>query len=220
MFYKDIPTLIHRIVIPGFWTTIYMLVIASITCTICGFAFAVILVLTDKKGLRPNRFIYETLSVIINIVRSTPFVILMISIIPLTRLVVGKAIGPNAAIFAITVAASPLVARLIETSLKEVNPGLIESAKSFGASDWQIILYVLIHESIPSIVSNLTLAIVSILGYTAMAGIVGAGGLGAVALTYGYQNFDDAVMYSTVAILVVFVQIIQYVGLAIYRKLK
>lgn len=220
MFYKDVPTLIKRIVIPGFWTTIYMLVMATITCTICGFALAIVLVITDKKGLKPNRFIYEVLSVLINIVRSTPFVILIISIIPLTRLVVGKAIGPNAAIFAITVAGSPLVARLMETSLKEVNPGLIEAAKSFGASDWQIILHVLIHEAIPSIVSNLTLAIVSILGYTAMAGIVGAGGLGAVALTYGYQNFDDAVMYSTVLILIIFVQIIQHTGLVIYRKLK
>lgn len=217
---RSFSELFTRVVVPGFWTTIYMLVIASITCTICGFILAITLVLTDEKGLRPNRVIYETLSVIINTVRSTPFVILMISIIPLTRLVVGKSIGPNAAIFAITVAASPLVARLLETGLKEVNPGLIESAKSFGASDWQIIYYVLIHESIPSIVSQLTLAIVSILGYTAMAGIVGAGGLGAVALTYGYQNFDDTIMYSTVAIMVVFVQIIQHVGLAIYRKLK
>ena len=220
MFYKDVPTLIKRIVIPGFWTTVYMLIIATITCTICGFALAIVLVITDKKGLKPNRLIYETLSVLINVVRSTPFVISIISIIPLTRLVVGKAIGPNAAIFAITVAGSPLVARLMETSLKEVNPGLIEAAKSFGASDWQIIFHVLIHEAVPSIVSNLTLAIVSILGYTAMAGIVGAGGLGAVALTYGYQNFDDAVMYSTVLILIIFVQIIQHTGLVIYRKLK
>lgn len=122
MFYKDVPTLIKRIVIPGFWTTVYMLIIATITCTICGFALAIVLVITDKKGLKPNRLIYETLSVLINVVRSTPFVILIISIIPLTRLVVGKAIGPNAAIFAITVAGSPLVARLMETSLKEVNP--------------------------------------------------------------------------------------------------
>ena len=220
MFYKDIPTLITRIVIPGFWTTVYMLIMATVTCTICGFILAIILVLTDKKGLKPNHFIYESLSILINIVRSTPFVMLIISIIPLTRMVVGKAIGPNAAVFAITVAGSPLVARLLETSLKEVDPGLIEAAKSFGASDWHIILHVLIHEAVPSIVSNMTLAIVSILGYTAMAGIVGAGGLGAVALTYGYQNFDDAVMYSTVLILVIFVQIIQHVGLLIYRKLK
>lgn len=220
MFYKDVPTLIRRIVIPGFWTTVYMLAFASVTCTICGFAIAIVLVLTDKQGLRPNRFIYETLSILINIVRSTPFVILIISIIPITRLVVGRSIGPNAAVFAITVAGSPLVARLMETSLKEVDPWLIEAAKSFGASDWQIVVHVLIHEAVPSIVSNLTLAVVSILGYTAMAGIVGAGGLGAVALTYGYQNFDDRVMYSTVLILIIFVQIIQHVGLAIYQKLK
>ena len=220
MFYQDIPTLIQRIVIPGFFTTIYMLFIATITCTCFGSLLAIILTVTDEKGLKPNRLIYGILSSLINIVRSTPFVITMISIIPLTRLVVGKAIGPNAAIFAITIAASPLVARLLEGSLKEVNTGLIESAKSFGASDFQIIVHVLIHESIPSIVSNLTLAIISILGYTAMAGIVGAGGLGAVALTYGYQNFNDTIMYSTVFILVIFVQIIQYLGLLIYRKLK
>lgn len=220
MFYEDIHSLVQRVVIPGFWTTIYMLIVASITCTICGFLIAIVLVLTDKNGLKPNRFIYAAISVLINIVRSTPFIILMISIIPLTRLVVGKAIGPNAAIFAITIAGSPLVARLLEGSLKEVDPGLIEAAKSFGASDFQIVVHVLIHESIPSIVSNLTLAIVSILGYTANAGIVGAGGLGAVALAYGYQNFNDAIMYSTVFILVIFVQIIQHVGLAIYRRLK
>lgn len=220
MFYRDVPTLIQRVVIPGFFTTIYMLFIATITCTCFGSLLAIILAVTDEKGLKPNRLIYGILSSLINIVRSTPFVITMISIIPLTRLVVGKAIGPNAAIFAITIAASPLVARLLEGSLKEVSPGLIESAKSFGASDFQIIIHVLIHESIPSIVSNLTLAIISILGYTAMAGIVGAGGLGAVALTYGYQNFDDAIMYSTVFILVIFVQIIQYLGLVIYRRLK
>ena len=220
MFYIDVPTLIQRVVIPGFFTTIYMLFIATITCTCFGSLLAIILAVTDEKGLKPNRLIYGILSSLINIVRSTPFVITMISIIPLTRLVVGKAIGPNAAIFAITIAASPLVARLLEGSLKEVSPGLIESAKSFGASDFQIIIHVLIHESIPSIVSNLTLAIISILGYTAMAGIVGAGGLGAVALTYGYQNFDDAIMYSTVFILVIFVQIIQYLGLVIYRRLK
>lgn len=220
MFYQDISDLIERVVIPGFWTTIYMLIFASITCTICGFLLAIILVITDQNGLHPNRIIYEGLSVVINIVRSVPFVILIISIIPLTRLVVGKAIGPSAAVFAITIAGSPLVARLMETSLKEVDPGLIEAAKSFGASDWRIVIHVLIHEAVPSIVSNLTLAVVSILGYTANAGVVGAGGLGAVALTYGYQNFDDVVMYSTVLILVIFVQIIQHVGLAIYRKLK
>ncbi len=221
MIYKgDYMALLDRVIIPAFWGTIYMLIMASVSCIICGFILAIILVLTDKNGLKPNRFIYETISVIINIVRSSPFVILMISIIPLTRLVVGRAIGPNAAVFAITVAGSPMVARLLENSMKEVDPGLIEAAKSFGASDWQIVVNVLIHESVPSIVSNLTLAIVSILGYTAVAGTVGAGGLGAVALTYGYQNFNDVIMYSTVAVLIVFVQIIQHVGLAIYRKLK
>lgn len=220
MAYKDIPTLITKIVIPGIQETMYMLFFATITCTICGFLLAIILVLTDKNGLRPNRVIYEILSAVINVFRSLPFVILIISIIPITRLVVGKAIGPNAAIFAITVAGSPLVCRLIESSLKEVNPGLIEAAKSFGASDIDIIINVLIHESIPSIVSNLTVAIVSILGYTAMAGVVGAGGLGAVALTYGYQNFDDVVMYSTVVVLVILVQIIQLVGNGIYRKIR
>lgn len=220
MRFENIPTLITRIVLPGLCDTLYMAFFAVITCTICGFALAIILVLTDKQGLRPNRVIYETLSTLTNVVRSMPFVILVISIMPLTRFVVGKAIGPNAAVFAITVAASPLVCRLMESSMKEVDPGLVEAAKSFGASDLHILIHVLIREAVPSIVSNLTLAIVSILGCTAMAGVVGAGGLGAVALTYGYQNFDDVIMYSTIFVLVVVVQIIQLVGNAVYRKLK
>jgi D-methionine transport system permease protein len=191
-----------------------------ITCTFCGFILALLLITTDRKGLRPNSIIYNIVSTYINIVRSVPFIITIITIIPLTRLFCGTVIGINAAVFYITVAGSPLVARLLEGCFKEVNPSLIEAAKSFGASDLQITVHVIIKESIPSVVSNITLSTISILGFTAMAGTVGAGGLGAVALTYGYQNFDDGIMYGTVLILIAFVQLIQIGGNVLYRKVK
>lgn len=212
--------IIYQIVLPGLLDTIIMHVGAILTCMIFGFIIALILVTTDGKGLRPNRSIYEGISAIINILRSVPFIILIITIIPLTRFVCGTVIGIKAAIFAITIAGAPLIARLLESCFKEVNPSLVEAAKSFGASDWQITLHVIVSEAVPAIITNMTLGIVSLLGYTAMAGVLGAGGLGAVALTYGYQNFNDTIMYSTVLILIVMVQLIQVSGNALYRKLK
>ena len=160
------------------------------------------------------------MSAIINVLRSVPFIILAVAIIPFTRIIVGTSVGENAAIVPLTIASSPFIARLIESSLKEVNPSLIEAAKSFGASNSQIIFKVMIKEAIPSIVSNLTLATITILGLTAMAGAVGAGGLGAVGLTYGYQSFNDTIMYSTVFLLMLVVGIIQVLGNLMYKKLK
>lgn len=178
------------------------------------------LVITDSNGLRPNKKLNDVLGGIINTVRSFPFIILMVAIIPLTRFIVGKAIGVNAALVPLTIGAAPFIARVIESALKEVDKGLIEAAKSFGASDFQIIFKVMIKEAMPSIVSGITLSTISILGYTAMAGAVGAGGLGAVALTYGYQKFDTSVMLYTVLILIVIVQLIQCIGNLAYKKLK
>ena len=178
------------------------------------------LILTSPNGLKPQRVIYGILDFVINVLRSVPFIILMITLMPVTRLIFGTVIGAKAAIFSMSVACAPLVARLLESSFREVNPGLIEAARSFGAPTWRIVLSVIVGESVPSIVSQITLATVSILGCSAMAGVVGAGGLGAIALTYGYQNFNDAIMYSTVLILVVLVMIIQNVGNFIYRKIK
>ncbi|AIQ73039.1 MULTISPECIES: methionine ABC transporter permease [Paenibacillus] len=220
MYQYDYQTLLDKIIFPGLRDTLIMLGGTVVTCTLFGFILALILITTDAKGLRPNRAVYETFSAIINVLRSVPFIILIITIIPLTRFVVGTTIGTTAAIFSITIVGSPLLARLLEGCFKEVNPSLIEAARSFGASDWQITFNVIVSEAIPSIISNLTIGFISLLGFTAMAGTVGAGGLGAVALSYGYQNFNDTIMYTTVVILIVIVQFIQLGGNMLYRKLK
>ena len=216
----DILILMDKIIVPSLWQTIYMIILSTFLSTVIGFILAIVLVATDEKGLKPNKIIYGMLNAIINLLRSIPFIILAVAIIPFTRSIVGTSIGENAAIVPLTIAAAPFIARLIESSLKEVNPSLIEAAKSFGASNSQIMFKVMIKEAIPSINLNLTLATITILGLTAMAGAVGAGGLGAVGLTYGYQSFNDTVMYTTLALLVIVVGVIQFVGNSIYKKLK
>ncbi|EJO5346634.1 ABC transporter permease [Clostridium botulinum] len=217
---NEITTLMKQIILPSLWQTIYMILIATILSAVIGFILAIVLVVTDEKGIKPNKIIYGVLSAIINVLRSVPFIILAVAIIPFTRSVVGTSIGENAAIVPLTIASAPFIARLIESSLKEVNPSLIEAAKSFGASNIQIIFKVMVKEAIPSINLNLTLATITILGLTAMAGAVGAGGLGAVGLTYGYQSFNDTIMYTTLVLLVIIVGIIQFIGNIIYKKLK
>ena len=200
--------------------TIYMVGVSAILATIIGFILAIILVVTDDKGLKPNKIVNSTLGFIINILRSFPFIILVVAIIPLTRAIVGKSIGETAALVPLTIGAAPFVARVIEGALKEVDKGLIEAAKSFGASNTQIIFKVMVKEAMPSIVSGITLSIISLIGYSAMAGAVGAGGLGAVALTYGYQRFDTEVMIYTVITLIIIVQLLQGAGNLAYKKLK
>ncbi|GAE02035.1 methionine ABC transporter permease [Clostridium botulinum B str. Osaka05] len=217
---NEITTLIKQIILPSLWETIYMIIIATILSAVIGFILAIVLVITDEKGIKPNKIIYGILSAIINVLRSVPFIILAVAIIPFTRSVVGTSIGKDAAIVPLIIASAPFIARLIESSLKEVNPSLIEAAKSFGASNVQIIFKVMVKEAIPSINLNLTLATITILGLTAMAGAVGAGGLGAVGLTYGYQSFNDTIMYTTLVLLVIIVGIIQFAGNIIYKKLK
>lgn len=217
---SEITTLMKQIILPSLWQTIYMIIISTILSFGIGFILAIVLAVTDERGIKPNKIIYGILSAIINVLRSVPFIILAVAIIPFTRSVVGTSIGENAAIVPLTIASAPFIARLIESSLKEVNPSLIEAAKSFGASNIQIIFKVMVKEAIPSINLNLTLATITILGLTAMAGAVGAGGLGAVGLTYGYQSFNDTIMYTTLVLLVIIVGIIQFVGNIIYKKLK
>ena len=197
-----------------------MLIISGILSTILGFFLGVILIITEKGGLCENVVVNRILDFFVNMIRSFPFIILMISIIPLTRLIVGSSIGDKAAIVPLTVAVTPFMARIYQNSFKEVDPALIEAAQSFGASKSQIVFKVMLKESVPSIISGLCLAIINLLGATAMAGAVGAGGLGSVALTYGYQNFNQQIMYSICAVLVILVAIIQYLGDWIYRKLK
>ena len=212
--------LCQMLIVPAFFATLKMLVISGIMSTIFGFIFGVILVITEKGGLCENVVVNRILDFLVNTIRSFPFIILLISIILFTRLIVGTSIGETAALVPLTVACSPFMARIFQNSFKEVDPALIEAAQSFGASKVQIIVKVMLKESVPSIISGLCLAIINLLGCTAMAGAVGAGGLGATALTYGYQNFNQEIMYSICVILIILVAIIQYFGDWIYKKLK
>ena len=203
----------QMLVVPAFFATLKMLLISGVLSTIFGFVFGVILILTEKGGLCQNVVINRILDFLVNTIRSFPFIILMISIIPFTRLIVGTSIGETAALVPLTVACTPFMARIFQNSFKEVDP-------AFGASKSQIVFKVMLKEAVPSIISGLCLAIINLLGCTAMAGAVGAGGLGAVALTYGYQNFNKQIMYTICVVLIILVAIIQYFGDWIYKKLK
>lgn len=210
----------QEILLPGLWDTLYMVIVSTVFAVILGFLPAVILVVTDKKGLKPNKIINSTLDFIINLLRSFPFIILMIAIFPLTKLIAGTSIGKNAAIVPLTIGAAPFAARVIESALKEVDPGIIEAAKSFGASTTQIIFKVMIREALPSIVLGITLTVISVIGYSAMAGTIGGGGLGDIAVRYGYQRFKTDIMIYTVIILIVVVQLFQSAGNILYKKLN
>lgn len=200
--------------------TVYMVFFSTLFASILGVILGIVVTVTSPKGLKPNKIIYNVLDLIINVLRSFPFIILIVFIIPLTRAIVGTPIGEAAAIVPLTIAAAPFVARIIESSLKEVDSGVIEAAKSFGASNTQIIFKVMLKEAVPSIISGLTLTIINIIGYSAMAGSVGAGGLGKVAISYGYQRYQTDVMIVTVIILIIMVQGLQSLGNYLYKKLS
>ncbi len=212
--------IIFTLIIPAFLATLKMLLISGIIATFFGFFIGVILVITDKDGLSPNLIVNRILDTIVNIIRSFPFIILMISTIPITRFIAGSSIGEKAALVPLTIAVTPFMGRIFQSSFKEVDNSLIEAALSFGASKTQIILKVMLVEAIPSIISGMSLAVINLLGATAMAGAIGAGGLGAVALTHGYQNFNQKIMYSIVVVLILLVATIQYIGDYMYRRLK
>ncbi|MEN8078715.1 methionine ABC transporter permease [Clostridioides difficile] len=209
-----------NILIQEFGKTVYMVFFSTLFASVLGFIMGIVVTVTSPNGLKPNKIIYKFLDVIINVLRSFPFIILIVFIIPLTRAIVGTPIGETAAIVPLTIAAAPFVARIIESALKEVDPGVIEAAKSFGASNTQIIFKVMLKEAVPSIISGLTLTIISIIGYSAMAGSVGAGGLGKVAISYGYQRYQTDVMIVTVIILIIMVQGLQSLGNYLYKKLS
>lgn len=210
----------QEIIIIALKQTLIMVLASTIFSVILGFVPAILLIITSDDGLKPNKFMYSILDFIVNTLRSFPFVILMVIIMPLTKLLVGKSTGTLAAIVPLTIAAAPLVSRIIESALREVDKGVIESAKSFGASNFQIIFKVMLKEAIPSIVSGITLALISIVGYSAMAGTLGAGGLGDVAIRYGYQRFETDFMIITCIILIIFVQLLQFLGNYFYGKLS
>jgi D-methionine transport system permease protein len=197
-----------------------VLIVSAGFSTIFGFVLAIVLIVTDTRGLYPNPLLYKFLDFIINTIRSFPFIILLVAIIPFTRMIVGTSIGEQAAIVPLTISATPFIARIFEGSLREVDPQIIEAAKSFGASESQIVFKVIVVEALPSMVSGIILAVISILGGTAMAGVVGAGGLGAVALLYGYQSFNTEIMVVTVILLIIIVQVIQTTGNFVYKKLR
>ena len=192
--------------------TLYMVGIASVIAFFIGLPLGVILSVTSEGGILRNGPLYNSLSLVVNVGRSAPFVILMIALIPFTRFIVGTSIGKNAAIVPLSVAAIPFVGRVVESSLREVDGGIIEAAQSMGASPFEIIYKVLIPEGLPGIIAGATLTVISLIGYSAMAGALGAGGLGDIAFRYGYQRFMTNVMIATIIILVLLVQIIQLLG--------
>ena len=207
------------LLIKSFWETCYMVFASTALSTLIGIPLGVILTVTRKDHILPNQPLNTILGAIVNATRSTPFIILMVAIIPLTRMIVGSSIGTTAAIVPLTISAAPFIARIIESSLLEINPGIIEAAQAMGASPMQIITKVLLPEAMHSIVLGVTLAIISLIGYSAMAGPLG-GGLGALAIRYGYQRFQMDVMIATVVVLIVMVQAMQSLGDYASKKLN
>lgn len=203
----------------GLWETLYATVLATLFAILLGLPLGMILVAGDEKGVRPlPPTLMRVLNMVINLLRSIPFIILMVLVIPLTRAIVGTSVGTVASIVPLVVAAFPFVTRLVESSLREVNPNIIETAQSMGATPLQILLRIMLPESVPSLINNFTLAITTIMGYTAMSGAVGGGGLGKLAMTYGYQRYQYAVLVAAVIVLVVLVQIFQSIGTALAIK--
>ena len=206
-------------VVEGIFVTLYMTLATTFMGDVLGLPMGIALVITAPKGLRPNKIIYKVLDVVVNVVRSFPFLILLIVIQPLTRIIVGKSYGPTATIVPLTLSAAPFIARMVESSLLEVDHGVIEAAQSMGANLWTIIWKVMIGEAKTSLIVNVTIALGTILGYSAMAGIVGGGGLGDIAIRYGYYRYDSSIMWVTVVLLIVLVQLMQYIGMTISKKL-
>lgn len=206
--------------IPGaVFETLYVTLISTLFAFIIGLPLGVLLVVGDKSGILPlPKWLMKVLNIIVNLLRSVPFIILIVVVFPLTRLIVGTTIGSVASIVPLVIAAFPFVARLVESSLREVNPNIIEAAQSMGATPFQIITKVMIPESVPSLISNATIAVTTILGYTAMSGAIGGGGLGNIAIMYGYQRYNYMVILIAVVLLIILVQVFQSVGTALSVK--
>lgn len=202
----------------GIRDTLYMTLVSTLIGYVIGLPMGVVLAVTDQDGIRPNRYIYRILDVISNVIRSIPFLILLIMLIPFTRLLVGKSYGSTATIVPLVVSAAPYIARLVESSLKEVDKGVIEAAKSMGASNWEIIWHVLLVEARTSIITGATISLGTILGYSAMAGTVGGGGLGDIAVRYGYYRWQTDIMIVTVLLIILLFQIFQNTGMFIVKK--
>ena len=201
-----------NMLVKGIWETIYMVFLSSALSYVIGIPLGIALVVTDKEGISPVPLFNKVLGLIINLLRSVPFIILLIMVLPITKFIVGKTIGSNATVVPLIIAAAPYIGRMVESSLKEVDAGVIEAAKSMGASTWQIIVKVLLPEAKPSLLVGAAISVTTILGYSAMAGFTGGGGLGDIAIRYGYQRYQYDVMTVAVILCVILVQIVQTIG--------
>ena len=195
------------------WETLYVTVLSTFFAIVLGLPLGILLVIGEEKGILPlPKWLMRVLNIVINLLRSVPFLILMIMVFPLTRLIIGTVVGTMATIVPLVIAAFPFIARLVESSLREIDPNIIEAAQSMGATPFQIVTKVMLPESVPSLISNATIAITTILGYSAMSGIIGGGGLGKIAINYGYYRYKTLVMILAVILLIVLVQVFQSVG--------
>ena len=204
-----------NLVLEATWQTVVMVFLSTIFSMVLGFPIGVLLHVTGSEehgGIIPHPVFCSVLSRIVNILRSFPFLILMIVLMPLSRLIIGTSIGTMATVIPLSIAAAPFVARVIESSLKEVDPGVVQAAKAMGSTNWQIIVKVLIPEALPSLAAGVTLTIINLIGYSAMAGAIGGGGLGDLAIRYGYQRFRPSYMVAAVVIIIVMVELIQFIG--------
>ncbi|PID48409.1 MAG: methionine ABC transporter permease [Proteobacteria bacterium] len=202
------------------WESLYMCLLSTTMAFFIGLALAILLVISGEKGLKPNKKLYTFLDFTTNTLRSFPFIILIVAIAPLTKLLVGTNIGTTATIVPLTIGAAPFIARLIEGAFKEVDAGLVEAAQSFGATNFQIIFKIILPEALPSLVSTITVTLIVIVGFSAMAGVVGGGGVGTVAINRGYNGFDNEVLYISVVVLLIMVQIFQSFGDFVYKLIK
>ena len=202
----------------GVWQTVYMTVISTAVAYIIGLPLGIILNVTSKEGIHPIGWLNRVLGIIVNALRSIPFIILMIAMLPVAKIIVGTALGNKAVIVTLVIAAAPYVARMVESSLKEVDAGVIEAAQAMGTSSWQIVWKVLVPEAKPALITGAVISMVTILGYSAMAGTIGGTGLGQVAITYGYQRYKTDVIWVCVILTIIVVQIIQEVGTRIAHK--
>ena len=199
--------------------TLVMVALSTVFALLIGFPLGVLLNVTNKFGITPHPVFNAVLSRIIDVLRSFPFVILMIVLLPFTRLVLGTAIGTAATIIPLSIAAAPFVARITETALNEVDPGMVQAARAMGSTNWQIVYKVLIPEALPSVTSGITLTIINLIGYSAMAGTLGGGGLGDLAIRYGYQRFRTGIMLAAVVVIIILVAVIQWIGTRLTNKI-
>ena len=214
------PPALLELFVTSFWETLAMVGISGVVGALLGIPLGVALRLTDRGGVLENAPFNHSVGMLVNAVRSTPFISLLVAIIPFTRLITGSSIGTAAAVVPLTIAAAPFIARLVETALREVDSGLVEAAQAMGASTWQIVFKVLLPEAVPGIVAGFTITLVSLTGYSAMAGAIGGGGLGDLGIRYGYQRFLPEVMLAVVLLLIVFVQAVQSLGDWLVRRLS